>query len=408
MTSEPAYLWFWLPGATEPVVCGRLDQRGPELWFTYARTYRERSDAMALQPDGLPLVSGSHRPPAPLIAHGAVRDAAPDSWGMRVILRRIVGTTSEDTADLPLLRYLRESGSNRIGAMDVQDRPDVYVPRQTHGTLEELLTAAERVEQGVSFSQELDDALTYGTAVGGARPKALLTAADGTELIAKFGLSTDTFPWMQAEAVGMELARRCGVDTAPSRLVKVAARDVLLVTRFDRPGPGQRLHVLSALTLFGLDELAARHGSYVDLVDQVKVGFTDPQHTLAELFTRLAVNILVGNTDDHPRNHAASYDGTLLTLTPAYDICPQPRSGGETAQAMPYGINGQRSSRLTSLVGAADVFQLRRLQAQAIVDRCATVVTEQFDDVCMLVGASDATRDLLWGRAVANPSVFYD
>jgi HipA-like C-terminal domain len=44
-------------------------------------------------------------------------------------------------------------------------------------------------------------------------------------------------------------------------------------------------------------------------------------------------DILVGNSDDHARNHAAFWDGAELTLTPAFDICPQPRGGGETSQA---------------------------------------------------------------------------
>jgi serine/threonine-protein kinase HipA len=55
--------------------------------------------------------------------------------------------------------------------------------------------------------------------------------------------------------------------------------------------------------------------------------FTDVSATLKELYSRLVFNILCGNTDDHARNHAAFRDGQMLTLTPAYDICPQIRSG---------------------------------------------------------------------------------
>jgi serine/threonine-protein kinase HipA len=36
----------------------------------------------------------------------------------------------------------------------------------------------------------------------------------------------------------------------------------------------------------------------------------------------------------------------MLTLTPAYDICPQPRAGGETAQIMAIGEDGYRMSQL--------------------------------------------------------------
>ena len=73
------------------------------------------------------------------------------------------------------LTYLLESGSDRIGALDFQASATEYVPRALdHATLDELAEAAERVEQGIPLSPELDQALLHGSSVGGARPKALL------------------------------------------------------------------------------------------------------------------------------------------------------------------------------------------------------------------------------------------
>ncbi|MBV1895581.1 MAG: HipA domain-containing protein [Rhodobacteraceae bacterium] len=48
---------------------------------------------------------------------------------------------------------------------------------------------------------------------------------------------------------------------------------------------------------------------------------------------RCGLNILVGNADDHARNHAAFWDGDVLALTPAYDIAPQVRAAHEANQA---------------------------------------------------------------------------
>jgi len=62
-----------------------------------------------------------------------------------------------------------------------------------------------------------------------------------------------------------------------------------------------------------------------NLADIVRHRFAAPQETLRELFARIVFNVLVGNTDDHPRNHAALWDGDGLTLTPAFDIAPQAR-----------------------------------------------------------------------------------
>lgn len=409
-TSDSAYVWAWLPGAPEPIVVGAVAQVGGELRFNYAQSYLRRSDAVMLQPDGLPLQAGAQRPPAGLDAHGVIRDAAPDSWGMQVLLRRIAGIGTRDTNELPLLTYLAESGSNRIGALDFQASPKDYLSRDTHGTLIEIVEAGDRLARGLPFSAEVDDALTYGSAVGGARPKAVLVddGPDGRrELVAKFAVSTDTFPWMQAEAVGMELARRCGIDACATSLTRAGERDVLLVDRFDRPGGGTRRSVLSGLTLLGLHELASRHGSYADLAERIRLRFTQPDATLRELFTRIVVNVLVGNTDDHPRNVAAFWDGHHLELTPAYDVCPQPRHTGEAAQAMAYGPDGQSRARLADVVAAAGTYRVSPIEADTIVERCTEVVCGEFDEVCGILDISELTRDLLWKRSVANESVFY-
>jgi len=410
MTSDRAYVWTWLPGATVPVVCGVVTQVGSELRFAYGKSYLARPDAITLQPEGLELQTGNQRPPPGLDAPGVIRDAAPDSWGMQVILRRVVGSGAEDTNELPLLSYLTESGSNRVGALDVQASPTHYVPRNTHGTLDEIVHAGNRLAEGIPFSAEVDDVLTYGSAVGGARPKALIGNdhdAQHRELIAKFSVSTDTYPWEQAEAIGMELARRCGVRAATTTLTRADGRDVLLVERFDRLGDGTRRSVLSGLTLLGLHELASRHGTYVQMAELIRLRFTDPDATLRELFTRIAVNVLVGNTDDHPRNLAAFWDGTHLELTPAYDVCPQPRSTGETYQAMAYGPEGQRRARLDDLASAAGTYHLTSNQTADIIERCTAVVTGDFHDVCATLAVDELTRELLWERSVANPSVFY-
>ena len=92
--------------------------------------------------------------------------------------------------------------------------------------------------------------------------------------------------------------------------------------------------MVSALTLLGLGEEFGRYATYPAIADQIRRRFNDPAANLRELFTRLVFSILISNTDDHGRNHAAFWDGKALTLTPAYDLTPQARSGDTAAQAM--------------------------------------------------------------------------
>jgi len=405
MTSEPkeAYVWVWLPGAVDPVVAGRLDMADPIITFTYARSYLARDDRIALFLPELPLVRGRIRPRVGAAA-GCIADAAPDSWGQRVILNRRVGRDAADTTDLSLLTYLLESsGTDRIGALDFQASPSEYVSRPTgHATLDELAQSAEKVEQGIPLSPELDQALLHGSSVGGARPKALLS--DGARrLIAKFSSTTDRYPIVKGELVAMELARRAGLNVAAVGLTHALGKDVLLIDRFDRPAAGGRRAMVSALTILGFDEVAARYASYADLSWNIRTRFRDPGPTLRELFSRIVCNILTGNNDDHARNHAAFWDGTDLTLTPAYDICPQPRAGGETAQIMAIGENGYRMSQVAGCVAHAATYQLSEPDAREIIDHQIDVITTQWADVCDQASLTQVERAEFWHRQFLNP-----
>lgn len=300
------------------------------------------------------------------------------------------------------------SGSDRIGALDFQASPFRYVPRESGDVpLNHLLESSERVEHGVLQSGELALALLHGTSVGGARPKALVEH-DNRKMIAKFSTSADTYNVIKAEFIAMRLARIAGLDTAPVELVRIAGRDVLLVERFDRRRAGEgwaRRAMVSALTLLGLDELMAAHASYEDLADIVRARFTAPKATLRELFSRMTFNILVGNTDDHARNHAAFWDGDSHRLTPAYDICPQPRTGYEASQGMRIHGSAWRS-QLSLCLAAANRFHLADDDAVAIMKHQIGIIRQHWDEVCATAELSDSDRQLLWRRQFLNDLAF--
>lgn len=400
-----AYVWVWLPGATEPVVAGLLEPAGDTVVFNYARSYLARDNAISLYEPELPLGKGRIRPFPGLRVAGCISDAGPDAWGQRVIIHRHFGAVGRDSdsIELGLLTYLLESGSDRIGALDFQTSSDTYVPRIGNGTLEELRFAAERLEAGEPFSPSIDGALLHGSSIGGARPKALLEDGD-RKLIAKFSSSTDPYPVVKAEAVAMDLARRVGLNVAATEITTSLGRDVLLIDRFDRTTiPGERRMLVSALTLLELDEMAGRYATYFELADMIRKRFTSPLETLRELFSRIVFNICVGNTDDHARNHAAFWDGSMLTLSPAYDICPQTRSGGEAAQAMAIGRDGFRLSQLEGCVTAAEAYLLTETGAREIIDQQLLVINDQWLDAAEASHLTEAERNLLWHRQILNP-----
>ncbi len=343
MTSKPppreAYVWIWLPGETDPVVAGRIEAEEGRYVFNYGRSYLEHDNAMPIYLPELPLRAGALLPDAGLQMASALRDAAPDAWGRRVIINKLTGLKGNAARDVELdeLTFMLASGSDRTGALDFQASATHYIPRDNGtATLEDLLSLSECVEKGIPIPRDLDQAVHHGTSIGGARPKAHLR--DGAiKYVAKFSSANDSYNMVKAEFVAMRLAALAGLKVAAVRLTRASGKDVLLIERFDREKKSSgwsRKAMVSALTIFGLDEMMARYASYETLTDTIRARFTDAPRTLRELFGRLTFNILVGNTDDHARNHAAFWDGEDLTLTPAYDICPQTRSGRESSHAM--------------------------------------------------------------------------
>lgn len=415
MTSDPfrpreAFVWIWLPGKTSPVVAGRVQAEGNRFLFTYGRSYLAREDAIPVYAPELPLRPGPIEPEPPLEIANALRDGSPDAWGRRVIAYRLAGYSggANGTREMDELTFMLQSGSDRIGALDFQASPRHYAPREGgNESLEHLLGAAERVDRGLPLAPDLLEALLRGTSIGGARPKALIR--DGkTRHVAKFSSSADTFNFVKAEFIAMRLAGIAGLNAAPVRLVRAMNRDVLLVERFDREAAEngwRRRAIVSALTLLGLDERMAAYASYETLADIVRARFTAPTDTLRELFSRMTFNILVGNTDDHARNHAAFWDGSRLALTPAYDICPQARAGYEASQGMR--IHGrERRSQLSLCLAAAHKFLLSEERALGIMRRQISAIAGNWQALCDEAALGHADRRLLRRRQFLNDLAF--
>lgn len=413
MTSniKEAFVWIWLPEKTKPIVAGRLLSENKQLLFNYGKSYLERINdsqpAISIYEPELPLRAGELPLLPGLTIPGCIRDAAPDAWGRRVIINKKMGLkgASTDTATLDEMTYLLESGSDRIGALDFQMSPTSYIARTgSTASMAELIESAERVEKGIPLTPGLDQALFHGSSIGGARPKALIEDK-GKKYVAKFSSTTDLYSVVKAEFIAMRLADRAGLNVAQVKLIKAANKDVLLIERFDRvkkKNEWQRKAMVSALTMLGLDDMMARYASYETLAEIIRHRFMAPKDNLRELFSRLVFNILCGNTDDHARNHAAFWDGKALTLTPAYDICPQGRTGNEASQAMLIS-NNNNLSQLKSCLQASHHFLLSNDEAQEICQHLMASIEINWKAICDEAKISDIDRQLLWRRQFLNP-----
>ncbi len=399
-----AYVWVWLPNQNDPVVAGLVEKRNGKFFFTYGKSYRERENAISLSPFELPLQTGTFEPMGLNNIHSCLRDAAPDAWGRRVISHEYPGLNADE------LDYMLLSGSNRVGALDFQESNSEYRARIGGDlNLPELMDAAHRLERGLFIAPALGKALLQGTSVGGARPKCLINEGSNYYL-AKFSLSSDIYDIIKAEYICMRMANLVSLNVPKVQLRSVLRKNILLVQRFDRTVHKQDINrhlLLSGLSLLGLNELEARYASYIDLAEIIRTRFQYPKEDLMELYQRIIFNVLMGNTDDHARNHSAFWNGKDLNLTPAYDLLPQLRAGQEATQAMSLdGIKGNAST-LRNVLSICEHFLLTPEKANEMINNQVAIIKDNWVKLCEEADLQPVERNKLWEKAILNPFCFY-
>ena len=374
------FVFIHPPGQTEAVPAGRLElvSRDGELLtsrFQYGKRYRERGNALDVDPVSLPLAGETEfarEPVNGLPLFGAIRDAAPDAWGRCVIENRL-----GRPGPLPEVDYLDHAGSDRSGALDIRtnrDSPprDSTLPASVD--LPYLLEAVERIEAGEAVPAQLAHFFQGGPTMGGMRPKAVIHEG-GRPYVAKFPSTSDRrFNVPAVEYATLMLARECGLDVPDTRLLRLdGERAAMLVARFDREpvqGGFARRHMVSALTMLGVSELESSGQSYEAIAGVISSqgAAAHLERDRVELFKRMVFNILVTNNDDHLRNHAFLYDpaGQGWRLSPLYDVVPSPEVGTDRFLNLAVGPRG-RAARLDNALAGAGAFGMRRSEAARVI-----------------------------------------
>lgn len=354
--------------------------------FQYNDSWLKNYSSIVLCPE-LPLLSGWHYKTGHLFS--LFQDVLPDRWG-RVLLDKKERMAAQQEHRLP--RTLSEANyllqlddQTRMGALRFRlngeyvgiDDVDFPVPPITQ--LREFVDLAHRFERlepaDTIHEQWLRQLYKQGSSLGGARPKANVRDVDGTLMVAKIPSVNDDYDIALWEHFAHCLAKNAGIDVASTRLLRLEGQPyhTLLSRRFDRVG-NQRLHFASAMTLCGLNDGAnADSGNgYLDIVDMMvgQAGFADIHASLVELYRRVIFNCMIGNHDDHFRNH-----GFLLTShgwkwSPAYDLNPS----NMTTQSLLINSYTNESS-VEQLLSSAEDYFLSDKEALSIIDEVKRAVT---------------------------------
>ncbi len=353
------------PDDVRPV--GTLAEDGRRLWFEFA------ADPPDVSPYALALAPGAlveHRPKPGVPIPGVFADARPDGWGLK-LLHRAFQRAGRPPSSVSVLDELAYLGDRTMGALTFEPATG---PEGTFAESIELGRLAQHARR--VYDDEVTDVLPAlvraGASSGGARPKALVgLRADGGpgvlfgegELpegwdawLVKFPTSRDDPDVGGRELAWMRMARAAGIDVPPCRLLELGpgVGAAVAVRRFDRPGEGRRLHMLSAAGALDVDfrTAVADYGHLLRLTQFVCGG--DQRQVLAML--RLAAfNVATVNDDDHLKN--ASFlmepDGAWR-LAPGYDLTYAPHSSGEratTVAGVGRAVGRQDFERLADEVG---------------------------------------------------------
>ena len=403
MTSErQAYVYVQLPGTLNTVPAALLKvEKLPDGTFVgrfrYGDRYLERKDAISFDPFQLPLGDNVQEFTKLKGIPGAVRDAAPDAWGRRVIEHKL----ERSSGDLEEIDYLLNGPQDGAGYLSFGSKSEPPAPKRRYNRthqLAELVAAAEAIEEGKRVPVKILEQLEPGTSMGGARPKA--TIEDGNCLwLGKFPEKGDRFNLQRVEYATLELARRCGINACNARLQPVAGHDVLMVERFDREyteGGYLRFGLVSGLTLLDCDDshVDRERWSYLLLADQLRRWSEKPDADRVELFRRIVFNAAVTNNDDHPRNHAVLRTEHGWRLTPAYDLVPTPLVSLERRDlAMTVGTYG-RTASIYNLLSQGERFGLTAEAARKEIESIVAII-RTWRDHFRACGVSEKDADYM-------------
>ncbi|WP_347555505.1 HipA domain-containing protein [Robbsia sp. KACC 23696] len=345
--------------------------------FEYDPSWLESKNKFMLDPR-LDLWRGEQHPPSGASAFGIFMDSAPDRWG-RVLMERREALSAKNAIPPRKIRALQDFDfllgvydETRMGGLRFRlpegpflDDSENSVPPVTR--LKELAHVSRLVDGGNENMPEYEKWLAMliapGSSLGGARPKANFRDEDGSLWIAKFPAKDDRYDVGAWEYLMHVLGRKAMIELPQARCHKLSNDyTTFCASRFDRAGAGRRMYA-SAMTL-----LERRDGdtgaSYIELAEFISgngaQGYIDTD--LKQLFRRIVFNVLVGNRDDHLRNHGFIREPSGWRLSPAFDINPN-RSKGEHAIT----IDGYDASpNIQAVMATAELYRLTKLEAASI------------------------------------------
>lgn len=130
---------------------------------------------------------------------------------------------------------------------------------------------------------------------------------------------------------------------------------------------------------------------YMDIATFIKSTGASPQKDLIELWRRIVFNMLVSNTDDHLRNHGFLLTEKGWTLSPVFDVNPNPY--GEN---LSLNVTENDSTISTGLaLEASEFFGLPIAKAKSTIAEMRKTVKENWQRIANANGISRSEQSFM-------------
>ncbi|MEZ5020107.1 MAG: type II toxin-antitoxin system HipA family toxin [Bacteroidales bacterium] len=302
---------------------------------------------------------------------GLLADSLPDRFGNQLISAWLAqqGRTPESMNPIEMLCFI---GTRGMGALEFEPpvmkeyvRPFSIEIDSLVDTARKILSRREAFVTNLRGDEEqaVTEILKIGTSAGGARPKAVIAwnektgevrsgqtvALKGFEhwLIKLDGVSDIQLGasrgYGRVEMAYHNMAKACGIEMMPSRLLEENGRAHFMTRRFDREGADTKHHVQTFCALKHFDYNQVNSYSYEQLFQcmrELKLTYAD----MEQMYRRMVFNVIARNCDDHTKNFSFMMkQGGKWELAPAYDLCHAYRPGSEWVSRHALSINGKRN-----------------------------------------------------------------
>lgn len=296
-------------------------------------------------------------------------DSMPDGYGL-YLLDRMLHREGCSLSELSPLQRLSLVGYSGMGALCY--KPEAFKEHNAAITDNDFDELQHKALEVLSEKSDADASFLYYNSCnsGGARPKAVYKAADGSDWIVKFRHIYDPSDIGKIEYRYMMTAQKCGIDIPEIRLIN---NRYFSIKRFDIRG-GRRIHTLTAAALLQSD-FRTQSIDYVNLLALTGYLTQDPAQ-VEQMFRRMVFNIVCVNKDDHAKNFSFQCDNGKWKLAPAYDITYSPKgTRGEHATSVRYSGNPS----LEDIISAGTGIRISRKRCIEIIDEIESVCNVELD-----------------------------